>query len=59
MLTWIDRGADVLVQNGCIDARTADALKGEAKRRSEDLSWFGHIAFASVVARKPGHTIEG
>jgi ubiquinone/menaquinone biosynthesis C-methylase UbiE len=28
------------------------------KRRSEDSRWFGHIAFASVVARKPGQAIE-
>jgi SAM-dependent methyltransferase len=59
MLTWIDRGADVLVQDGCIDAQTAEALKREARRRSEDLRWFGHIAFASVVARKPVRPSEG
>jgi ubiquinone/menaquinone biosynthesis C-methylase UbiE len=58
MLTWIDRGADVLVQDGCISAATADALKSEAKRRSESLTWFGHIAFASVIARKPGQVVE-
>ena len=53
MLTWIERGADVLVQRGCIGADTARALNAEAKRRSDELQWFGHIAFASVVSRKP------
>lgn len=53
MLTWIDRGADVLLQNGCIGSATAAAIKAEAKRRSDDGAWFGHIAFACVIARKP------
>jgi SAM-dependent methyltransferase len=52
MLSWIDRGADVLHQAGRIGKETADALKGEARRRSEAKAWFGHIAFASVLARK-------
>ena len=53
MLTWIERGADALAQQGCIGAETAEALKAEAKRRSDAAQWFGHIAFASVIARKP------
>jgi ubiquinone/menaquinone biosynthesis C-methylase UbiE len=53
MLSWIDRGADVLAQAGRIGAEQAEALKAEARRRSEGLSWFGHIAFASVLGRKP------
>ena len=53
LLTWIDRGADLLVQQGRIGAETADALKAEARRRSREKQWFGHIAFASVLARKP------
>lgn len=52
LLTWIDRGADVLVQNGRISVETADALKAEARLRSKRKAWFGHIAFASVLARK-------
>lgn len=52
MLTWIDRGADVLHQAGRIGKDVADALKAEARRRSEAKAWFGHIAFASVLARK-------
>jgi ubiquinone/menaquinone biosynthesis C-methylase UbiE len=52
LLTWIDRGAEVLVQQARINAQTADALKAEARRRSQEKQWFGHIAFASVLARK-------
>jgi ubiquinone/menaquinone biosynthesis C-methylase UbiE len=53
MLTWIDRGADVLAQTGRIGKEHAEALKVEARRRNETKSWFGHIAFASVLTRKP------
>ncbi len=53
MLTWIDRGADVLVQTGRIGKEHAEALKTEARRRSAIKAWFGHIAFASVLGRKP------
>jgi ubiquinone/menaquinone biosynthesis C-methylase UbiE len=52
MLTWIDRGADTLLQAGRIGQETAEALKAEARRRSAAKSWFGHIAFASVLSRK-------
>lgn len=53
MLTWIDRGADALLQDGCIGTEAAQALKMEAQRRNADRAWFGPIAFASVIARKP------
>ncbi len=53
MLSWIERGADVLKQTGRIGKEKAQALIDEAKRRSENGEWFGHIAFASVLARKP------
>jgi hypothetical protein len=53
MLTWIDRGADVLARTGRIDAAAAEALKAEARRRSAAKAWFGHIAFASIMGRKP------
>ena len=56
MLTWIDRGADVLVQRGCLTVEMGEAVKLEAKRRSEESRWFGHIAFASLFARKPAKT---
>ncbi len=53
LLTWVDRGADVLLQAGRIGEEQAASLKAEARRRSEAKEWFGHIAFASVLARKP------
>jgi ubiquinone/menaquinone biosynthesis C-methylase UbiE len=53
LLTWIERGADALVQAGRISKETAEALKAEARYRSAAKKWFGHIAFASVVGRKP------
>jgi ubiquinone/menaquinone biosynthesis C-methylase UbiE len=53
MLTWIERGADALLQRGCISKETADALKAEAAGRSHEKRWFGHIGFASILSRKP------
>jgi hypothetical protein len=53
MLTLIDRGAEALLQDGRIGAEIAAALKAEARRRSATHTWFGHIAYASVLARKP------
>lgn len=52
LLTWIDRGADLLVQNEVISSEMAEAFKVEARRRSIEKEWFGHIAFASVLACK-------
>jgi ubiquinone/menaquinone biosynthesis C-methylase UbiE len=53
MLTWIDRGADALLQAGSIGEQFAEALKAEARRRSAKSQWFGHIAFGSAIARTP------
>lgn len=53
LLTWVDRGADLLLQAGRLGQEQAEALKMEARRRSETKEWFGHIAFASVLGRKP------
>jgi ubiquinone/menaquinone biosynthesis C-methylase UbiE len=53
MLTLIDRGADVLASAGSIGKDQADALKREARRRSEAGAFFGHISYVSVIARKP------
>jgi ubiquinone/menaquinone biosynthesis C-methylase UbiE len=51
MLTIVDRGADILRSAGTIADATAAALKAEARRRVETRSFFGHIAYASLVAR--------
>ena len=53
MMSWIERGADVLVGAGQLGAEAALALKAEAQRRSAAKCWFGHIAFASIWGRKP------
>jgi ubiquinone/menaquinone biosynthesis C-methylase UbiE len=52
MLSVIDRGADLLSSRGQIDDDTAAGLKREARRRVEAGTFFGHIAYASLVARK-------
>ncbi len=54
LLTLFDRGADALVGWNRIDSSMADALKKEARRRVEYGEFFGFIAFASLIARKPG-----
>jgi hypothetical protein len=53
MLTVIDRGADLLRASGQLGEDTAAALKAEARRRVEAGAFFGHIAYASLAARKP------
>lgn len=53
MLTVIDRGADMLESAGSIGPELAAALKAEARARVAAGSFFGHIAYASVTARKP------
>ena len=52
-LTWVDRGADVLAGRGRISQKFAAALKEEAKRRAEADAFFGYMAYASLVGRKP------
>jgi ubiquinone/menaquinone biosynthesis C-methylase UbiE len=53
MLTWIQRGLDVLVRQGQVSSEAAAALAEEAQRRSFEKRWFAHIAFASMWAQKP------
>ena len=52
MLSVIDRGADILSASGRIGSDLTVALKAEAKRRVEAGMFFGHIAYASLTARK-------
>jgi ubiquinone/menaquinone biosynthesis C-methylase UbiE len=54
MLTIVDRGADALVTGGRLGAAAAEALKEEARRRAEAGEFFGHIAYASLIARGGG-----
>jgi arsenite methyltransferase len=51
--TIVDRGADALVAAGRIGEETATALKAEARRRIAEGRFFGHVAYASLVARLP------
>jgi ubiquinone/menaquinone biosynthesis C-methylase UbiE len=53
MLSMADRGADAMVGSGAIGVELAEALKAEARRRVADGSFFGHVAYASLTARKP------
>jgi hypothetical protein len=53
MLTLGDRGADILRALGQISDGTVAALKAEARRRVEGGAFFGHIAYVSLIARKP------
>ncbi len=53
MLAIVDRGADALHATGRVSAETAEALKAEARRRSDAGEFFGHIAYASLIGRKP------
>jgi len=59
MLSIVDRGADMLHAAGEIGDELATALKGEARRRAAAGRWFGHIAYVSLVARKPGGSCQG
>ena len=49
----IDRGADVLVSTGQIDADMATALKNEARRRADAGDFYGFINFISLIATRP------
>jgi arsenite methyltransferase len=52
MLTIVDRGAELLRASGQIGDDIAAALKTEAWRRVNAGTFFGHIAYGSVAARK-------
>ena len=54
MLTVVDRGADLLSQQGLIGTDLAAALKAEGRRRAAEGTFYGQIAYAHLVARKPG-----
>ena len=51
-LSWIDRGADLMVSQGYISAEFGEALKAEGRRRAESKRFFGYMAYASLIARK-------
>jgi len=51
-LSWVDRGADLLVNQGRISAALGEALKAEGRHRVAMKKFFGYMAYASLVARK-------
>jgi ubiquinone/menaquinone biosynthesis C-methylase UbiE len=53
MLSIADRGADALTTSGRIGPQLSAALKDEARRRVAQGSFFGHIAYASLIAERP------
>lgn len=53
LLTVVDRGVDALVSPGIIGEELGAALKAEARRRAERGEFYGHIGYASLLARKP------
>ena len=56
MLSVIDRGADILGASGRIGEDFVKALRSEARRRVEAGTFFGHIAYASLIAHRPART---
>lgn len=57
--TLIDRGTDILVSSGRIGAEVAAALKAEARRRVQSQEFFGHIAYLSLIGRRPTQSNRG
>ncbi len=53
MLTLVERGADLLAAARRISVETATALKAEAQRRVEAGTFFGFLAYASLLVRRP------
>jgi ubiquinone/menaquinone biosynthesis C-methylase UbiE len=53
MLSIADRGADTLLAAGTIGPELAAALKAEARRRAAAHAFYGHVAYASLTARRP------
>jgi SAM-dependent methyltransferase len=53
MVSIVDRGVRTLAATGRIGEGLAAALGTEARRRVDDGEFFGHIAYASLVALKP------
>lgn len=53
MMTVVDRGVDLLSASGRIGEQTAAALRAEAANRANEGTFFGHVAYCSVLAHKP------
>jgi hypothetical protein len=53
MLTIVERDVDRLGATGLIGQDLAQELKAEVRRRVEAGTFFGHIAYAGFISRKP------
>lgn len=51
--SMIEVGVRTLLESGTLAAATADALRAEARHRVTTGRFFGHIAYASLLARRP------
>ena len=51
-LTLVERGGDLLVACSRIGADRGQAMKADACRRASARQFFGHIAYASLLAHK-------
>jgi len=52
MLALVERGADALAAVGSVGPGAAEALKAEARRRMDEGTFFGHIGYVSLIARR-------
>jgi hypothetical protein len=52
MSTWVERGADALLAGGRISETLADELKAEGKPRVEKGTFFGYMAYATMICSK-------
>ncbi len=53
MAVVVERGADALARGGALSEDTAAALRAEVRARIAAGTFFGHIAYATLVARRP------
>lgn len=53
LATVVEFGATALAKDRVIGSELAEALKGEVRRRMAEDRFFGHIAYASLLAKRP------
>jgi len=54
MLTFIDRGIEMMVSTGVLGPNQGESLRSEAERRVESGEFFGQITYVSAIAHKAG-----
>lgn len=59
LVSLVDVGADTLARQGTLTPPAAGALKTEARDRARTGRFFGHIGYASILARLPGRDGPG